>query len=136
MADVHHAGIEWTLVPENWSGRVEVISAVDGRVSNAGVARYQQLERRHLDPVSPRTLGPEVIALKAETRQSNLYIRQAARTRVFAAISSSRSSGGCTRWRTISSRSWPSTCSRVCRRGWRRWWRSTRRGTRRSATRW
>jgi trehalose/maltose hydrolase-like predicted phosphorylase len=52
-------------------------------VSNAGVARYQQLERRHLDPVGPRTLGPEVIALKAETRQSNLYISQAARTRVF-----------------------------------------------------
>src|SRR6266550_6090529 len=30
MADVHHAGIEWTLVAENWSGRVEVISALDG----------------------------------------------------------------------------------------------------------
>src|SRR6516225_7712999 len=83
MADVHHAAIEWTLVPENWSGRVEVISALDGRVSNAGVARYRQLEGRHLNPVSPRTRGPEVIALKAETRQSNLYISQAARTRVF-----------------------------------------------------
>jgi len=84
MADVHHAGIEWTLVPENWSGRVEVISALDGRVSNRGVERYQQLEGRHLDPVSPRTWGPEVIALKAETRQSNLYISQATRTRVFS----------------------------------------------------
>ena len=83
MADVHHAGIEWTLVPENWSGRVEVISALDGRVSNHGVARYRQLEGRHLNPVSPRTLGPEVIALKAETRQSNLYISEATRTRVF-----------------------------------------------------
>ena len=84
MADAHHAGIEWTLVPENWSGRVEVVAAIDGRVSNAGVARYQQLEGRHLNPVGPRTLGPEVIALKAETRQSNLYISNAARTRVFA----------------------------------------------------
>ena len=84
MADAHHAGIEWTLVPENWSGRVEVVAAIDGRVSNAGVARYQQLEGRHLNPVGPRTLGPEVIALKAETRQSNLYISDAARTRVFA----------------------------------------------------
>ena len=83
MADVHHAGIEWTLVPENWSGRAEVISALDGRVSNRNVVRYQQLEGRHLDPVSPRTWGPEVIALKAETRQSNLYISQATRTRVF-----------------------------------------------------
>ncbi len=83
MADVHHGGIEWMLVPENWSGRVEVVTAIDGRVSNAGVARYRQLEGRHLNPVGPRTLGPEVIALKAETRQSNLYISQAARTRVF-----------------------------------------------------
>jgi trehalose/maltose hydrolase-like predicted phosphorylase len=83
MADIHHAGIEWTLVPENWSGRVEVVSALDGRVSNRGVVRYEQLEGRHLDPVSPRTWGPEVIALKAETRQSNLYISQATRTRVF-----------------------------------------------------
>ena len=84
MGDAHHAGIEWTLVPENWSGRVEVVTAIDGRVSNGGVARYRQLEGRHLNPVSPRTFGPEVIALKAETRQSNLYISQAARTRVFA----------------------------------------------------
>ena len=83
MADAHHAGIEWTLVPENWSGHVEVISALDSRVTNSGVPRYQQLEGRHLNPVSPRTFGPEVIALKAETRQSNLYISQATRTRVF-----------------------------------------------------
>jgi trehalose/maltose hydrolase-like predicted phosphorylase len=83
MADAHHAGIEWTLVPENWSGRVEVVAALDGRVSNSGVARYQQLEGRHLNPISPRTFGPEVIALKAETRQSNLYISEATRTRVF-----------------------------------------------------
>jgi len=83
MADPHHGGIEWTLVPENWSGRVEVVTAIDGRVSNAGVARYRELEGRHLNPVGPRTLGPEVIALKAETRQSNLYISHAARTRLF-----------------------------------------------------
>ena len=85
MADPHHAGIEWTLTPENWSGRAEVISALDGRVSNGGVARYRQLEGRHLNPVSSRTFGSEVIALKTETRQSNLYISQAARTRVFHA---------------------------------------------------
>ena len=85
MGDSHHAGIEWTLVPENWSGRVEVVTAIDGRVSNGGVARYRQLEGRHLNPVSPRTFGPEVVALKAETRQSNLYISHAARTRVFGA---------------------------------------------------
>jgi alpha,alpha-trehalase len=86
MADVHHAGIEWIVTPENWSGRVEIVSAIDGRVTNGGVARYEQLEGRHLDPVSPRTFGPEVIALKVETRQSNVYISQAARTRAFGEL--------------------------------------------------
>ncbi len=84
MAHSHQAAIEWTLTAENWSGAVEVVSALDGRVTNGGVARYRQLEGRHLDPVSPRTFGPEVIALHVETRQSNIYVAQAARTRVFA----------------------------------------------------
>ncbi len=83
MAHVHQAGIEWTLTPENWSGRVEIITALDGRVTNRGVARYRALEGRHLDPVSPRTFGAEVIAVKVQTRQSNLYVAEAARTRVY-----------------------------------------------------
>jgi trehalose/maltose hydrolase-like predicted phosphorylase len=83
MSHPHRAGIEWTLTANNWSGRVEVVSAIDGRVTNRGVARYLELEGRHLDPVSPRTFGPEVIALKVETRQSGVYISEAARTRVF-----------------------------------------------------
>jgi trehalose/maltose hydrolase-like predicted phosphorylase len=84
MAHPNSAGVEWTLTADNWSGGVEVISAIDGRVTNRGVARYLELEGRHLDPVSPRTFGPEVIALKVRTRQSNTYISQAARTQVFA----------------------------------------------------
>ena len=83
MAHVHQGAIEWTITAENWSGQVEVVSALDGRVTNRGVARYRALEGRHLDPVSPRTFGPEVIALKVETRQSDLYVAEAARTTVY-----------------------------------------------------
>jgi trehalose/maltose hydrolase-like predicted phosphorylase len=83
MANANRAGIEWTLTANNWSGRVEVVSAIDGRVTNRGVPRYLELEGRHLDPVSPRTFRPDVIALKVQTRQSNVYISQAVRTRVF-----------------------------------------------------
>ncbi len=83
MANSHLAGIEWTVTPENWSGRVEVISGLDGRMTNHMVARYRELEGRHLNPWSPRTFGPEIIALKVQTRQSNIYIAEAARTRVF-----------------------------------------------------
>ena len=35
------AAIEWTITAENWSGQVEVVSALDGRVTNRGVARYR-----------------------------------------------------------------------------------------------
>jgi trehalose/maltose hydrolase-like predicted phosphorylase len=83
MGRMHQAALEWTITPETWSGCVEVVTALDGRVTNRGVARYRQLEGRHLDPVSPRTFGPEVIALKCRTRQSELYVSQAARTQVF-----------------------------------------------------
>jgi trehalose/maltose hydrolase-like predicted phosphorylase len=83
MADMHQAAMLWTITPENWSGRVQVISALDGRVTNKGVARYRQLEGRHLDPVSPRTFGPEILALEVRTRQSHIYVAQAARTRVY-----------------------------------------------------
>jgi trehalose/maltose hydrolase-like predicted phosphorylase len=83
MADMHQAAMQWAITPENWSGKVDVISTLDGRVTNRGVARYRQLEGRHLDPVSPRTFGPEVIALEVRTRQSRIYVAEAARTRIY-----------------------------------------------------
>src|SRR5918994_417538 len=83
MADMHQGAIEWTITPENWSGKVLVISALDGRVMNRGVARYRQLEGRHLEPNLTRAIGPDVIALRAQTRQSRIYIAEAARTRVY-----------------------------------------------------
>jgi alpha,alpha-trehalase len=83
MGRMHLAALEWRIVPENWSGRVQVLSALDGRVLNRGVARYQQLWGRHLDPEGPRIHARDVIALKARTRQSRIEIAEAARTRVY-----------------------------------------------------
>jgi trehalose/maltose hydrolase-like predicted phosphorylase len=82
-ANMHQGAIEWTITPENWSGKVLVISALDGRVMNRGVARYRQLEGRHLESDLTRAIGPDVIALRARTRQSHIYIAEAARTRVY-----------------------------------------------------
>jgi trehalose/maltose hydrolase-like predicted phosphorylase len=82
MHRMHQAALAWDLTPENWSGRVEIVSALDGRVVNQGVARYRQLEGRHLDPQGPRIDGPAVIALKVRTRQSRIEIAEAARTRI------------------------------------------------------
>jgi trehalose/maltose hydrolase-like predicted phosphorylase len=86
MAHSHQGALEWTLTAENWSGSVEIVSALDGRVTNGGVERYGALEGRHLDGVSPRTFGPEIIALHMVTRQSNIYVAEAARTRVFRGV--------------------------------------------------
>jgi trehalose-phosphatase len=83
MHRMHQAALAWDLTPENWSGAVEIVSALDGRVVNQGVARYRQLEGRHLDPQGPRIGGHDVIALKTRTRQSRIEIAEAARTRVY-----------------------------------------------------
>ncbi|MCG8350704.1 MAG: hypothetical protein MI924_23285, partial [Chloroflexales bacterium] len=83
MTDMHQAALEWTITPENWSGKVEILTALDGRVNNWGVARYRQLEGRHLNPVVTRVVGVDIIALLSQTRQSRVYIAEAARTRVY-----------------------------------------------------
>ena len=82
MADPHLAGLETTLVPEDWSGRLEVRSAIDGRVTNAGVERYRGLEGRHLAPVEGGPAGEDMVWLQVETRQSRVRVAVAARTRV------------------------------------------------------
>src|SRR5438105_7329512 len=84
MADMHQAALEWTITAENWSSPVEVIPALDARVMNQGVARYQELEGRHVHPVEGRTPRPDTISVIAQTRQSHIYVAPAARTRVDA----------------------------------------------------
>jgi trehalose/maltose hydrolase-like predicted phosphorylase len=83
MGAPHLAAIEWQLTPENWSGRVEILSALDGRVVNAGVPRYRQLNGTHLVTLETRAAGGDGILLLAETSQSHIRIAQAARTQVF-----------------------------------------------------
>ncbi|BCL79478.1 putative glycosyl hydrolase [Ktedonobacteria bacterium brp13] len=83
MADMHQAALEWTITAENWSGPVEVITALDARIINQGVARYRDLEGRHVHPVVSRSLSADTISLLAQTRQSRIYVAEAARTRVY-----------------------------------------------------
>lgn len=81
MRDPHLAGLETTLSPENWSGRLEVSSALDGTVRNNGVARYAGLDDVHLVPVRADRTDDEVMSLVVETSQSRIRIAEAARTR-------------------------------------------------------
>jgi trehalose/maltose hydrolase-like predicted phosphorylase len=83
MADMHLAAIEWTLTAENWSGRVELRSALDGTVKNDGVERYRQLNSQHLEPLEAAPVEGAGIYLLVQTVQSRTEMAQAARTQVF-----------------------------------------------------
>jgi alpha,alpha-trehalase len=80
MGNPHAAGLQTTFHPENWSGRFEVESAIDGNVVNSGVARYGQLNSRHLEPYETGHPGPETMFLQVETTQSQVSVAVAART--------------------------------------------------------
>ena len=83
MRDRHLAALETTLVAENWSGRIEVRSGLDGRVRNDGVPRYADLDNVHLVPLCAARTSSEVVCLQVETSESHVRIGEAARTRLF-----------------------------------------------------
>ena len=82
MEDPHLAGLETAFTAENWSGRLEVRSGLDGRVENAGVKRYRDLARRHLDVLTAAASGEDRLELEVETNQSHVRVALAARTRL------------------------------------------------------
>src|SRR5574341_717190 len=65
MKEPHLAGLETTFTAENWSGNMEVRSGIDGRVTNAGVKRYRELNDRHLKVLDAAQVGEDLIGLQA-----------------------------------------------------------------------
>jgi trehalose/maltose hydrolase-like predicted phosphorylase len=84
MDDPHLAALETTILPEDWSGRIDVRSALDGRVANTGVARYRGLSGGHLCPDGSGTDG-DTMWLRVRTVSSRIAIAVAARTWVTGA---------------------------------------------------
>lgn len=82
MASKHAAALETTLLAEDWSGRLEVRSGVDGTVKNTHVERYRELESEHLTVLDARPLSNDSVLLEAETNRSHIRIATAARTTV------------------------------------------------------
>jgi alpha,alpha-trehalase len=82
MASPHLAAVETSITPENWSGPLEIRAALDGRVVNDLVARYRDLAKDHLVPVTAAPLGRDGIFLKVRTHQSEVAIAQAAGLRL------------------------------------------------------
>ena len=132
---MHQAAIEWTITPENWSGSVEVVTAIDGRVNNGGVARYQQLEGHHLDglpaDVRPRDHRPE----DADQAVEHLHRRGGPHPGLPGRQEGRHRPRPLPDGGLHTSRCWTSTSAKGPRPGWRRWSPSTPRSTARSASR-
>lgn len=77
----HLASLQTLITAENWAGSIEICSALDGRVVNAGVARYRGLNNRHLNPLAAEPIADDRLWLAVNTRQSQIRIAQAASTR-------------------------------------------------------
>ncbi|WP_030227232.1 glycoside hydrolase family 65 protein [Streptomyces sp. NRRL WC-3626] len=80
MADPHLAALRTVLTAENWSGDVEVQSALDGDVTNTNVHRYRTLDRHHLAGVRTGAREPGTTWLSCRTSTSHIGIALAART--------------------------------------------------------
>ncbi|MBS0010132.1 MAG: glycoside hydrolase family 65 protein [Bacteroidales bacterium] len=83
MKNPHEAGIRWTLLPENWSGTICIRSAIDGRIKNNGVARYSDLESRHIEVIDKGITDGHIIYLSAQSLQSEIKLTMASKTDIF-----------------------------------------------------
>lgn len=83
IRDHHLAAIKMIIRPENWSGTIQIRSALDGTVSNNGVERYKALRGDHLQALDQGAGNEESIWLMAETKQSKIQMAQTARTRLY-----------------------------------------------------
>ncbi|MFO7963123.1 MAG: trehalose-phosphatase [Desulfobacterales bacterium] len=79
----HIAGLETTILPENWSGTIHIRSAIDGRMKNTLVQRYRDLNNHHFDRPETGVTDDRLIWLTAKTNQSHISIAETARTRIF-----------------------------------------------------
>jgi alpha,alpha-trehalase len=83
MDDPRIAALETTIRAENWSGRLDVRSGIDGAVVNGGVPRYRDLANRHLTHLEQAVVDDRSVCMVVETNQSHVRIGLATRTTVF-----------------------------------------------------
>ncbi|MFE8007317.1 glycoside hydrolase family 65 protein [Streptomyces sp. NPDC057418] len=79
MGDPHLAALHTVFTADGWAGEVEVESAIDGDVRNAGVARYRDLADRHLTGWETGTEPGSTVLLRCRTVESDITVALAAR---------------------------------------------------------
>jgi beta-phosphoglucomutase family hydrolase len=82
MRHFHLAGLETSITPQNWSGRLTFQSAIDGQILNTGTRGSRFLNHKHLEPLETSLEG-DILYLKVQTSQSRLEVAQAVRTSLF-----------------------------------------------------
>lgn len=82
MQQCHLAGLDLSLLAENWSGCLEVWTAIEGRVTNSLVTDERGMNGQHLEPVATGKHDADGLWLTARTLQSRIEISVAARTRI------------------------------------------------------
>ncbi|SEE71551.1 glycoside hydrolase family 65 protein [Streptomyces sp. KS_5] len=80
MTDPHLAVLRSELTAENWTGELEVEAALDGTVTNSGVARYGRLNGHHLTHVHTGSAAQDTVWLRCRTSTSDIRVGMAART--------------------------------------------------------
>ena len=108
--DKHLAGQATEFTAENWSGRLEVCSGLDGRVVNGGVKRYRDLTAGTCGVLGRREVDAETIDLEVETTPVAGGGREAARTRLLRDGAVVPASAGWSRSRASSPTSSPWSC--------------------------
>ncbi|CAN5142742.1 hypothetical protein BH20ACT3_BH20ACT3_00130 [soil metagenome] len=81
MANLHLAALEWVITPQNWSGRLEVCSGIDGTVENRNVTDEAAHAARHLTQVVTGAHETDTLWLTARTTQSERHVAPTCRTR-------------------------------------------------------
>ncbi|WP_225825530.1 glycoside hydrolase family 65 protein [Streptomyces naphthomycinicus] len=79
LADPHLAALRTEFTAEGPALDLEAEAALDGSVTNAGVARYRELDGRHLTHVHVGTAAPGTVWLRCRTRTSDIRFGLAGR---------------------------------------------------------
>ncbi|UXA20569.1 trehalose-phosphatase [Mycobacterium sp. SMC-4] len=78
----HVAAMQTTVHAENWSGRLQFRSVIDGGVRNLGVERYRELSAQHLVVDSMREVLCDSVLLECHTSESQIRVAVAVRHRL------------------------------------------------------
>jgi beta-phosphoglucomutase family hydrolase len=82
MQNPHQAAIQYTITPLDYSGHITIRSGINGKIINAGVDRYKDLNQNHIKPGEEGHQG-HVIYVAVETTQSAITIAEAVSHRIF-----------------------------------------------------